>query len=69
MKRQCSESTFTKDETNHARGRFPAINVGISLGPGGKEPLRVRVGQHEGMMQALLDDENIQRLAQHQDGE
>ncbi|KAF9527051.1 hypothetical protein CPB83DRAFT_753067, partial [Crepidotus variabilis] len=60
-------ASFSEKETRHLRGQFPAINVGISMGPGGTEPMRVSVKSHEAMMQRLLDNKSVQRLASHQD--
>ncbi|KAF9529559.1 hypothetical protein CPB83DRAFT_852309 [Crepidotus variabilis] len=64
----CGASAYFSDsESKHKRGKFPAVNVGISLGPGGTKPMRVSVGGHGPMMQRLIDNKHVQRLASHQD--
>jgi len=60
--------SFVPKETNHCHGSFPAINVGVSLGPGDNKPRRVSVGKHDEMVQRLLNDGDVQRFASHQDG-
>ncbi|KAF9527082.1 hypothetical protein CPB83DRAFT_429994 [Crepidotus variabilis] len=67
MEKLGGSASFSDKETSHLRGHFPAINAGISLGPGGKIPTRVLVGSHEEMVQCLLDNKDVQRLASHQD--
>lgn len=59
---------FTRGETQHLRGKFPAVNAGISLGPGCTFPSRVGVGSHDEMVEKLLNNKDVQRLASHQDG-
>ncbi|KAF9522256.1 hypothetical protein CPB83DRAFT_899807, partial [Crepidotus variabilis] len=58
---------FTRGETQHLRGKFPAVNAGISLGPGCTFPSRVGVGSHDEMVEKLLNNKDVQRLASHQD--
>ncbi|KAF8969306.1 hypothetical protein BDZ97DRAFT_1915275 [Flammula alnicola] len=65
--REGSMASFQKHEVQHKRGRFPAINVGLKYGGGPTEPIKLKNGQHEEMVQRLLGDEDIQRLAHHQD--
>lgn len=50
-------------EIHHRRGSFPAINVGISYGQGPKRPHNLDNGPHSELMQALLKNEHIRRLA------
>ncbi len=68
MAQEGESATFALKEMSHRRGSFPAINVGISLGPGDRVPRRVGVGNHDEMVQRLLDDNDVKRLASHQDG-
>jgi len=68
MTNEGESASFVPKETNHCRGSFPAINVGVSLGPGDNKPRRVSVGKHDEMVQRLLNDGDVQRLASHQDG-
>ncbi len=62
------QATFTKDERKHRRGRFPAINVGISMGMGPDRPGVLELGSHTGMAERLVADPNIIRMANHASG-
>lgn len=59
---------FTKGERVHRRGRFPAINVGISMGTGPSHPGNLQLGNHAKMVARLLADRNIIRMANHASG-
>lgn len=59
---------FTKDERVHRRGRFPAINAGISMGTGPSHPGVLDLGKHTEMVARLLADPNIKRMANHASG-
>ena len=60
------EASFIQEELVHRRGSFPAVNVGIVLGPGATLPSRRRVNGHNNMVDRLLSDKDMQRLASHQ---
>ncbi|KAJ7591275.1 hypothetical protein C8J56DRAFT_781964, partial [Mycena floridula] len=58
---------FLAQQCEHRRGAFPALNFGINHGGG--PPAPYRLGQRaadEGVIEALLTDPDIQRLAIHQ---
>lgn len=59
---------FAKNERIHRRGRFPAINVGVSMGTGPSKPGNLHLGQHAEMVERLLADPNINRMANHASG-
>ncbi|KAF6763561.1 hypothetical protein DFP72DRAFT_1059643 [Ephemerocybe angulata] len=59
---------FTKDQTDHKRGKdFGALNVGILWGHGPTEPYNLRNGsRHDSMLEELLANEDVQHLAHFQ---
>ena len=62
------QQKFTAQDYKHPRGPFPAVNFGIALGPGGTEPMRLKMGTRRTRMMATLQkDQHVQRLAAHQD--
>ena len=58
----CREQ-FSQSECNHPRGAFPAINVGMTHGKGTIQPVNLNNVNHSAMVQRLLADEDIQRMA------
>ena len=54
---------FSQSECNHPRGAFPAINVGMTHGKGTIQPVNLNNVNHSAMVQRLLADEDIQRMA------
>ncbi|KAG6809553.1 hypothetical protein H0H92_015830 [Tricholoma furcatifolium] len=58
-------ATFTQSELNHKRGNFPAVNVGVTMGLGATYPTNLG---HSSMMDRLLNNPHIQRLAHFADG-
>ena len=62
------QATFAKEEHKHRRGRFPAINVGISMGTGPSHPGVLELGDHTGIAERLVADPNIIRMANHASG-
>ena len=62
------QATFAKEERKHRRGRFPAINVGISMGTGPSHPGVLELGSHSDMAERLVADPNIIRMANHASG-
>lgn len=70
MQTQSATGNFDHKHLNHNRGKgFAAINVGLSYGMGHSRPSRPNLGNFEHIANALIDDEDIQRLAAYQDGE
>ena len=53
---------------NPKRGRFPALNAGLCYGHGPPKPYNLQNRGHEELVQQLLDNPNIQRLAHAQSG-
>jgi hypothetical protein len=61
-------ANFTASELNHKRGQgFAAINAGLSYGNGHTKPTWLS-NEREEMVDNLLADKDIQRLAAYQDG-
>lgn len=56
-------ASFHPEETLHYRGAFPAINVRVMHGKGTKAPVYLNNHHHGSMMDRLLADANVQRLA------
>lgn len=65
---EAAQAQFAKSERTHRRGRFPAINVGISMGMGPTHPDNLKLGKHAGMVERLLGDRDIIRMANHASG-
>lgn len=62
-------ANFSTGSLKHKRGDgFAAINVGLTYGNGHTKPSRPKLGRHKHLVEALLADEDIQRLAAYQDG-
>ncbi|KAJ2922079.1 hypothetical protein H1R20_g15014, partial [Candolleomyces eurysporus] len=53
---------FYKNECDHRRGQFPAVNYGISYGQGSKKPYLLNC-KHQELMSQILGNEYIIRLA------
>ncbi|KAF8054678.1 hypothetical protein FPV67DRAFT_1439646, partial [Lyophyllum atratum] len=59
-----ASGAFTSDQMDHRRGRFIALAVGVSHGGGQPEPQNLVHSPETGeILDSLLDDPNIQRLA------
>ncbi|TFK16345.1 hypothetical protein FA15DRAFT_607535 [Coprinopsis marcescibilis] len=54
---------FKEVELSHKRGEFPAVNVGVSFGHGPQQPHNLDVGKHGDMLDSLLQNEGVVRLA------
>ncbi|KAG6819797.1 hypothetical protein H0H93_008551 [Arthromyces matolae] len=54
---------FVEAETQHCRGNFPAINVGVTMGFGATYPTNLSRGAHTKMLDRLLKDPHIIRIA------
>ncbi|KAG6895255.1 hypothetical protein C0992_002339 [Termitomyces sp. T32_za158] len=60
---------FTDAEMHHCRGDFPALNVGVTMGLGATYPTNLNSeGPHAKMLDCLLENEHIQRMAHFADG-
>lgn len=57
------QEQFSQSERKHPRGAFPAVNVGVTHGKGTLKPINLNNHNHTPMVQRLLADEDIQRLA------
>ncbi|KAJ3569745.1 hypothetical protein NP233_g4852 [Leucocoprinus birnbaumii] len=64
MTLESSQKNFEVKYYTH-RGDFPAINVGLTSGQGSKFPHNIRLDKHEGMMQRLLENRDLQYIADH----
>ncbi|TFK58750.1 hypothetical protein BDN72DRAFT_781649, partial [Pluteus cervinus] len=62
MLKEGAAEEFFQDDTVHKHREFPAVNFGITHGQGGRIPVNLR-SPHEAMLQRLLDDVDIQRMA------
>lgn len=65
---EAAHAHFARKERIHRRGRFPAINVGISMGMGPSDPSNLDLGKHAAMVERLLADPDINRMANHASG-
>ncbi|KAJ3503852.1 hypothetical protein NMY22_g18107 [Coprinellus aureogranulatus] len=61
------ETNFTSKQTDHKRGNdFAAVNTGIFAGHGPPEPYNLLNTKHQDLVDTLLANEHIQRLATFQ---
>lgn len=51
--------------SNHRRGAFPAMNIGVLFGKGQLRPMRLNDGPHGDMVGRLLASTSVQRLASY----
>ncbi|KAG6851995.1 hypothetical protein C0991_004349, partial [Blastosporella zonata] len=58
---------FSNAQLHHKRGDFPAVNIGVTMGLGATYPTNLQTGKHNDMLQRLLANPNIQRLANFAD--
>ena len=66
LKAEGQQVSFVGEELKHRHGSFPAVNVGIALGPGDTTPSRRDINGHDDMVNRLLKDNDMRRLAAHQ---
>ncbi|KAG6826235.1 hypothetical protein H0H92_000619 [Tricholoma furcatifolium] len=64
---EAGKERFNDNETHHKRGDFPAVNVGVTMGPGSHRPSNVQSGAHSAMLRRLLANRDIIRLANFTD--
>ncbi|RXW18566.1 hypothetical protein EST38_g7287 [Candolleomyces aberdarensis] len=57
-----SVEVFYKNECDHRRGQYPAVNYGVSYGQGSKRPYLLNC-KHQELMRRILKNEYIIRLA------
>lgn len=69
MVREGKAASFLPKETLHCQGAFPAINMGVTHGKGTLAPVYLNNHRHTPMMERLLDDPAVQRLAAFASGE
>lgn len=62
------KAQFTKGQRSHRRGRYPAVNVGISMGMGPDAPVNLEQGKNAEVVKDLLANPDIQRMANHASG-
>jgi hypothetical protein len=60
---------FKDKELHHRRGDFAQVTTGVSYGVGRKAATNLKHKHHNRMVAELLQDINIQRLAQFSSGE
>lgn len=69
MMAEGDKANFDAGSLRHKRGDgFAAINVGLSYRNGHTKPSRPKLGRHKHLVEALLADKDMQRLAAYQDG-
>lgn len=56
-------AVFDDHETQHRRGNFPVLNVGVTHGTGTQAPVYLNNQRHAEMAERLLADTNVKRLA------
>ncbi|KAF8076820.1 hypothetical protein FPV67DRAFT_1406050 [Lyophyllum atratum] len=59
-------TAFSYAEINHRRGSFPAVNVGVTMGPGARYPTNLKP-RHADMLSRLLGNPHIIRLTNFAD--
>lgn len=71
MQDACSSNNFSEEQSNHRRGQYPAVSVGISFGGGQQLPgnLVITSLAHKAMVARLLSNTAIIRLATFASGE
>ncbi|KAG6818288.1 hypothetical protein H0H93_006256, partial [Arthromyces matolae] len=57
-----NEAGVTEEAEQHLRGDYPAFNVGYTYGNGGQTPSLRDNGKHNEMLQAIMDNLDVQRL-------
>ncbi|KAG6824927.1 hypothetical protein H0H92_005376 [Tricholoma furcatifolium] len=58
---------FLESELHHKRGNYPAVNVGVTMGLGATYPTNLSTGSHSQMMNRLLANRDIIRMANFAD--
>ncbi|KAF8059499.1 hypothetical protein FPV67DRAFT_1424580 [Lyophyllum atratum] len=63
IQREGGAAAFTTQERDHRRGKFPAVNVGVTYGKGTTQPVNLKRGAHDEMLGRLLSNKDIARIA------
>lgn len=63
MVEEARATSFLPTQSLHRRGTFPAVNVGVTHGKDAQAPVFLNNHQHTEMMDRLLGNASIQRLA------
>ncbi|KAG6849243.1 hypothetical protein H0H93_010125 [Arthromyces matolae] len=61
--REGNAAAFRREESIHRRGPYPAVHCGVVHAKGTTEPVDVNCRRHAAMVNRLLADPNIRRLA------
>ena len=63
------KTTYFKDaERHHRRGRFPALNFGVTHGNGTTEPINLSNDDHNAMICRFRESIEVQRVAKFASG-
>ncbi|KAJ6599944.1 hypothetical protein DFH09DRAFT_1303296 [Mycena vulgaris] len=60
---EAASARFPPEISKHRRGPFPALNVGLAYSKGQRVPSRMGGGAYGALLQRLLGDPNIRRMA------
>jgi hypothetical protein len=63
LRKEGKVAMFSKQERNHLRGKFPAINFGVTHGKGTSEPVNLDNGIHDAMIHRIRSNEDFKRIA------
>lgn len=63
------KASFSKAECDHLRGKFPALNLGVTHAKGTSQPINIDNKSHTEMLQRLMGSKDAQRLASFASGE
>lgn len=66
--RQGKLASFSEDELDHRRGKFPALNFGVMHGYGTMHPVNLSNGSHDTMIREFRANPNVQRMAKFASG-
>ncbi|KAJ7157520.1 hypothetical protein C8R43DRAFT_1125210 [Mycena crocata] len=63
LTKERASAHFPASLSKQPRGPFPALNVGLTYGKGQRVPSRLATGIHSALLQRLIGDPNIKRMA------
>ncbi|KAJ2917968.1 hypothetical protein MD484_g2469, partial [Candolleomyces efflorescens] len=63
MQSSCQDEAFKPHEIHHPRGDYAVVNTGVVYGQGLQAPCNLNVGTHAAMVDGLLNNRHIRRLA------
>jgi hypothetical protein len=58
-----SEAKFPASMSKHRRGPFPPLTAGVNYSKGAREPSRMVSAEYGALLQVLLGNPNVQRMA------